>query len=64
MTVVTNTSPLNYLLLIGEARLLPLLFQSLHLPAAVRDELRAAAAAVRTWAENPPDWAPSIKPHP
>jgi predicted nucleic acid-binding protein len=59
MTVVTNTSPLNYLLLIGETRLLPVLFQRLHLPAAVRDELRdpAAANAVREWAGNPPDWA-------
>lgn len=59
MTVVTNTSPLNYLLLIGEARLLPLLFGRLHLPVAVRDELRdpSAAEAVRAWAENPPRWA-------
>ena len=59
MTVVSNTSPLNYLLLIGEARLIPLLFQRLHLPAAVRHELRdpAAADSVRAWAESPPDWA-------
>ena len=59
MTVVTNTSPLNYLLLIGEARLLPQLFERLHLPAAVREELRDPAAAnlVRAWAETPPVWA-------
>ena len=56
MTVVTNTSPLNYLLLIGEERLLPLLFERLHLPNAVRNELREPAAAdkVRAWAESPP----------
>jgi predicted nucleic acid-binding protein len=59
MTVVTNTSPLNYLLLIGEVQLLLYLFQELHLPVAVRDELRdpAAAISVRKWAEIPPDWA-------
>ncbi len=59
MTVVTNTSPLNYLLLIGEGRLLPLLFAQVHVPLAVRDELSApeAAPAVRAWAAAPPPWA-------
>lgn len=58
MTVVTNTSPLNYLLLIGEARVLPALFGNLHVPAAVRAELSAPAAAetVRAWAATPPEW--------
>lgn len=59
MTVVTNTSPLNYLLLIGEVRVLPPLFGLVHLPGAVRAELSAPAAtgAVRAWAAAPPDWA-------
>lgn len=59
MTVVTNTSPLNYLLLIGEARVLPALFTQLHLPEAVRAELGApeAASAVRAWAAALPPWA-------
>lgn len=59
MTVVTNTSPLNYLLLIGEARVLPPLFGLVHLPGAVRAELSAPATteAVRAWAAAPPDWA-------
>lgn len=58
MTVVSNTSPLNYLLLIGEARGLLVLFGSLHLPAAVREELLAPEASelVRQWASAPADW--------
>ena len=58
MTVVSNASPLNYLILIGAARLLPQLFERLYLPAAVRHELRDAAAAdsVRAWVESPPVW--------
>jgi predicted nucleic acid-binding protein len=58
MTAVSNTSPLNYLLLIGEARVLPALFGGLHVPAAVRDELLAPEASelVRQWASTPPDW--------
>ena len=58
MTAVSNTSPLNYLLLIGEARVLPALFGRLHVPEAVRDELLAPEAAplVRQWASAPPDW--------
>jgi len=47
MTAVSNTSPLNYLLLIGEARVLPALFGSLQVPAAVRDELPARDQARR-----------------
>ena len=46
MTVVTNTSPLNYLLLLGEARVRPPLFGLVHLPAAVRAELAAARGLV------------------
>jgi predicted nucleic acid-binding protein len=58
MTAVSNTSPLNYLLLIGEARVLPALFGSLRVPATVRDELLAPEASelVRQWASVPPDW--------
>ncbi len=58
MTAVSNTSPLNYLLLIGEARVLATLFGNLQIPAAVRDELLAPEAAelVRQWASAPPDW--------
>ena len=58
MTAVSNTSPLNYLLLIGEARVLPAIFRKLHLPSAVRDELLAPEAPepVRQWASAPPEW--------
>jgi len=47
MTAVANTSPLNYLLLIGEARVLPAIFGKLHVPSAVRDELLARDQARR-----------------
>jgi predicted nucleic acid-binding protein len=58
MTAVSNTSPLNYLLLIGEARVLPAIFGKLHVPSAVRDELLAPEAPepVRQWASAPPEW--------
>ena len=44
MTAVSNTSPLNYLLLIGEVRLLQQLFGGVHVPEAVRQELLAPEA--------------------
>ena len=56
--VVADTGPLQYLVLIGEIDLLPRLFGTVSVPAAVRAEMLhpAAPAAVRTWAENPPQW--------
>ena len=58
MIVVSNTSPLNYLRLIGAVDLLPQLFGSVHIPVAVHDELMAAAtpALVRKWVRKPPSW--------
>lgn len=58
MSAVSNTSPLNYLLLIGEARVLPALFGKVHIPESVREELLAPEASelVRQWASAPPDW--------
>jgi predicted nucleic acid-binding protein len=57
MMVASNTSPLNYLLLIGEVRILPELFREI-IPTAVRDELLAPAASdpVRQFASSLPAW--------
>jgi hypothetical protein len=57
--VVTDTTPLNYLILIGQIDILPQLFTQVLVPAAVMTELRhpQAPAAVRTWANDPaPHW--------
>ena len=46
MTVVSNTSPLNYLTLIGLERLLPTLFGRVIIPLAVQEELKSPGAPV------------------
>ena len=40
MIVVSDTSPLNYLVLIDLQHILPDLFERILIPAAVRDELQ------------------------
>ena len=58
MIVVADTSPLNYLVLIGEADLLPKLFGRVVIPQAVFNELHTTGASetVRDWAQNLPVW--------
>jgi len=58
MTVVSNTTPLNYLVLIDEVEILPQLFGELGIPSAVRHELASpdAPRRVRAWIEGPPSW--------
>ena len=58
MTVVSDTSPINYLVLIDCVHLLPDLFERVIVPQAVRDELLAAGAPdkVKNWITNPPVW--------
>ena len=58
MIVVSNTSPLNYLVLTQSIDVLPELFGSVVIPRAVATELSDSAAPqpVRTWIANPPDW--------
>lgn len=58
MLVVSNTSPICYLVLIGEIDLLPKLFRAILIPTLVRDELRhpEAPEAVQQWIANPPSW--------
>ena len=57
--VVSDASPVNYLILIGEVDILPKLFSRVLLPRAVwQDELQHpdAPAPVRAWAKEIPDW--------
>ncbi len=58
MIVVSNTSPICYLVLIDEIDLLPQLYGQVIIPEAVRDELRASGspAVLQNWIAHPPDW--------
>ena len=57
MIIVSNTSPINYLILIGQIDLLPE-FKQIIIPQAVYSELSESAAplAVQTWIATPPEW--------
>jgi len=63
MNIVSNTSPLCYLALIGHAPVLPKLYGNLATTETVLAELRHADAppVVRAWAAAPPEW---LKIHP
>ncbi len=56
--VVADTAPLNYLVLIVAAEILPRLYESVLIPQAVRDELAHpnAPQQVREWIAQPPSW--------
>ena len=56
--IVADTSPLYYLLLIDQIDLLPRLFGTVFIPAAVHKEMchPAAPPRVREWAAHPPAW--------
>lgn len=58
MIVVADTSPLNYLVLIGQIEILPKMFGSVILPRAVYEELLAPSAPeeVRAWLDRLPTW--------
>jgi predicted nucleic acid-binding protein len=58
MIVVADTSPLNYLVLIDQIDLLPLIFGQVLLPASVYEELQhpRTSLKVRDWVANPPGW--------
>jgi predicted nucleic acid-binding protein len=65
--VVTDTGPLNYLVLIGAIDILPKLFNRVVAPQTVGDELAAidTPAPVRAWVRQAPDWfefCPDAKP--
>lgn len=58
MLVVADTSPLNYLVWIGLADVLPTLYRRVIVPPEVRAELLAkdAPPVVRAWADELPSW--------
>ena len=58
MKVVSDTSPICYLLLIDQIDLLPGLFKSIFVPEAVLEELGhpSVEETVRRWAAAPPTW--------
>jgi hypothetical protein len=58
MAVVADTSPPNYLVLIGEDRLLAELYGKVIIPGAVLQELQhpKAPLAVRRWLSGGPAW--------
>ncbi len=58
MIVIADTSPLNYLVLIGEADLLHHLYSRVLIPQAVLSELQhpEAPAAVVQWLRRRPEW--------
>src|SRR5206468_8569077 len=58
MIVVSNTTPLNYLVLIGRVEILGALYTRVIIPQAVFLELTSdrAPVVVRAWAMNAPTW--------
>ena len=64
MVVVADTSPINYLVLIDQIGILPLLYRRVLIPPAVFDELThpAAPVPVRDWTERHPMWLEVVSP--
>ncbi|MEM1168833.1 MAG: DUF3368 domain-containing protein [Cyanobacteria bacterium P01_H01_bin.35] len=58
MIVVSDTSPICYLLLIGEIQLLPQLYGQVIIPRIVEQELsdERSPTVVRNWIQTPPKW--------
>lgn len=58
MIVVSDTSPLNYLILIGKIGVLPDLLGEVIIPRAVFLELKAeqTPGAVKKWVSSTPEW--------
>jgi predicted nucleic acid-binding protein len=58
MIAISDTTPLNYLVLIGHAGILPVLFEKVAIPVAVASELQRARTPeiVRAWMSSPPAW--------
>lgn len=58
MRVVSNTSPISYLIVIDHIDLLPPLFGQISIPETVANELSAvrAPSEVKLWIASPPTW--------
>jgi len=55
---VSDTGPVNYLILLGHVGILPVLFEKIVIPSAVHSELNDVdtPAQVRSWIASPPGW--------
>lgn len=62
--VVSDTTPLHYLILIGRESILAGLYGKVFIPPGVLEELRhsAAPATISAWAKNPPAWVSVVVP--
>jgi predicted nucleic acid-binding protein len=62
--IISDASPLHYLVLISEAEILPALYGEVLIPQSVAEELQRtkAPAAVSTWISRAPTWL-NIVPH-
>ena len=58
MIIISDTSPICYLLLIGEIELLPQLYGQVLIPTKVQEELSdmRSPAIVKSWIDDPPNW--------
>jgi predicted nucleic acid-binding protein len=56
--IISDTSPLRYLILIGQSELLPALYGEVLIPEAVANELKRPATPerVRSWVAHRPAW--------
>ncbi|MGC8561331.1 MAG: hypothetical protein ACP5O1_11705 [Phycisphaerae bacterium] len=70
MLVVSDASPVNVLIRVGQIEVLPLLFKAVVVPTAVAEEMSRPATpqVVRDWLARPPAWfsvrGPSSPVHP
>jgi predicted nucleic acid-binding protein len=64
MIVIADTSPINYLIRIGQIHVLQAIYERVLIPHAVHDELLAQGAplSVRAWAKNLPGWVEAVSP--
>ncbi len=64
MIVVSDTSPLNYLIQIECVHVLPALYTQVVIPRMVYTELRAPRSRpeVATWVSQPPEWLQIMDP--
>lgn len=64
MIVIADTSPINYLVLIGSVDLLPQLYGRILVPPSVCSELQHphSPEPVRSWIAHPPAWLEIVAP--
>jgi predicted nucleic acid-binding protein len=62
--VVSDTSPLNYLVIINAIDVLPALFEAIYVPPSVLAELsrKTTPESVRAWSQSPPAWLTILGP--